>query len=129
MLVIVPVLLSMSLSAILLFPKLAASTWESGSHIVVGDARPASHGDARRLLASLLRLFALALPVIGSGADGPAARALDRGARRGAGARAGRAPAVVLASPPRRLAALLAWAWWPSGQYQPVRADRQRHAA
>src|SRR5919202_6201610 len=32
-LVIVPVLLSMSLSAILLFPKLAASTWESGSHI------------------------------------------------------------------------------------------------
>src|SRR5690242_4023847 len=32
-LVIVPILVTMSLSAILLFPKLAASTWESGSRL------------------------------------------------------------------------------------------------
>src|SRR4051794_34686118 len=64
-LVIVPVLVSMSLSAILLLPKLAASTWESGSHIV--SAIPDQAGDGRilPLLASIVRLFALALPVVG----------------------------------------------------------------
>src|SRR3954471_6028965 len=60
-LVIVPILISMSLSAILLFPKLAASTWESGSHIA--SAMP--HEGFVSLVASVVRLFALLLPVIG----------------------------------------------------------------
>src|SRR5690348_5855344 len=60
-LVVVPVLLSMSLSAILLFPKLATSTWKSGSHIA--SAMP--HQGFVALLASVVRLFALVLPVLG----------------------------------------------------------------
>lgn len=51
-LVIVPILVSMAFSAILLFPKLAASTWESGSHIV--STMPEQ--DALALLASVARL-------------------------------------------------------------------------
>src|SRR4051812_16827607 len=121
-LVIVPILLSMSLSAILLFPKLAASTWESGSHIA--SAMPAQAGDGRilSLLASLVRLFALALPVLGTALM----------AQRLVRSTAGKAPRWSAGRPPRRaavvtatagLAALLAWAWWPAGQYQPVRAS------
>src|SRR4051794_31726992 len=60
-LVIVPILLALSLSAIILLPKLAASTWESGSHIAA--AMPGQ--SALELLASVARLFALALPVLG----------------------------------------------------------------
>src|SRR3954469_6861804 len=61
-LVIVPILISMSMSAILLFPKLAASSWESGSHLVSG--LPDQDG-VLPVLASIVRLVALALPVIG----------------------------------------------------------------
>src|SRR4051812_44183026 len=60
-LVIVPILVTMSLSAILLFPKLAASTWESGSHIVSG----LGDGGVLAVLTGVVRLFALALPVLG----------------------------------------------------------------
>src|SRR3954451_21407807 len=120
-LVIVPILLSMSLSAILLFPKLAASTWESGSHIA--SAMPDQAGDGRilSLLASLVRLFALALPVLGTALM--AQRLVRSTALRGWTWSAGRpARRAALALATTALAALLAWAWWPSGQYQPVRA-------
>src|SRR3954468_11255747 len=60
-LVIVPILVTMSLSAILLFPKMAASTWESGSHIASG----LGDGGVWNFLAGIVRLFALALPVLG----------------------------------------------------------------
>src|SRR3954471_11553442 len=60
-LVIVPILVSMGLSAILLLPKLAASTWESGSHIISGMGE----GGVVAILAGVVRLFALALPVLG----------------------------------------------------------------
>jgi putative peptide zinc metalloprotease protein len=119
-LVIVPILLSIGFSAILLFPKLAASTWESGSHIV--SALPDQVGDGKVLpaLASIVRVFALALPVIGTAL-------LVHQLLRSTGARAWKWSA---GRPPRQaglmmatagLAALLAWAWWPSGQYRPVR--------
>src|SRR3954453_22240832 len=60
-LVIVPILVSMSLSAILLFPKLAASTWESASQIASGLDDDGVLGVAT----GIVRLFALALPVLG----------------------------------------------------------------
>jgi putative peptide zinc metalloprotease protein len=119
-LVIVPILLSMALSAILLMPKLAASTWESGSRIA--SAVPDQFGDAAilPLLASVVRLIALTLPVIGSvlmvqrlvRSTGGKAWHWSAGhpARKGA-----------LAMATGGLVVLLAWAWWPSGQYQPVR--------
>src|SRR3954453_21503130 len=54
-LVIVPILISMSLSPILVFPRLAASTWESGSHIASAIPDQASGGEIRPLLASVAR--------------------------------------------------------------------------
>src|SRR6185436_7603815 len=61
-LVIVPILLAMAFSAILLLPKLAASSWESGNHILSAIPDQGVLG----WLASLVRLFALALPVAGA---------------------------------------------------------------
>jgi putative peptide zinc metalloprotease protein len=116
-LVIVPILLSMALSAILLFPKLAASTWESGSRLVTAmpDQPPLE------LLASVARLFALALPVLGAALlVSRLARSTARGARRWSSGRAGRQALVLTAT--AALAAVVAWAWWPAGQYEPVRA-------
>jgi putative peptide zinc metalloprotease protein len=116
-LIVVPVLLSMSLSAILLFPKLAASTWESGSHIA--SAIPGQGVVA--VLASIVRLFALVLPVIG--VTLMVQRLLRRTATRAWRWSDGRAERrALLAAATAGLAALLAWAWWPAGQYQPVRA-------
>jgi putative peptide zinc metalloprotease protein len=117
-LVVVPVLLSMSLSAILLFPKLAASSWTSGSHIA--SAMP--HQDVVSLVASVVRLFALVLPVIGVALMVQRlGRSTATKAWRWSDGRAERR--AMLAAGVAGLAALLAWAWWPAGQYQPVRAS------
>jgi putative peptide zinc metalloprotease protein len=119
-LVIVPILLSMALSAILLLPKLAASTWESGSHIVAAIPDQAGDGEILPLLASIVRIFALALPVLGT-------TLLVQRLVRSTGSKAlswsaGRTPrqAIVMTAT-AGLAAVLVWAWWPAGQYQPVR--------
>src|SRR5262249_25060569 len=120
-LIIVPVLLSLAVSAVLLLPKLATNAWDSGSHIA--SALPHQLGDVQilDLLASLLGLFALFMPVIGSAlvthkfvwmtVSGARSWSAGSPARRTAALAAG---AAVIAA--------LAWAWWPAGQYQPVRA-------
>src|SRR4029079_7464061 len=60
-LLIVPIVLVMAFGAILLFPKLAASAWESGSGLIsqMGDQ------DAIGVATGIFRLIALALPVMG----------------------------------------------------------------
>ena len=88
-LVIVPILLAMAFSAILLFPKLAASSWESGHHLLsrspARPATPTSSGCSRRWCAcSRWRSRWPARP------SSPSACSARRGARPGAGARAGR---------------------------------------
>src|SRR3954471_3366794 len=115
-LVIVPILLGMAFSAILLFPKLAASSWQSADHIV--SAIPEQ--DVLGWLASVLRLFALALPV--AGAAFFVVRLVRSAGGKAKDWSAGRPPrqALVLAGA-AGLIAVLTWAWWPSGQYQPVR--------
>jgi putative peptide zinc metalloprotease protein len=121
-LVIVPVLLSMALSAILLFPKLAATTWESGSHIASAVPGQAGDGHVLPVLASIARLFALALPVLGTVLL--AQRLVRSTGAKAAGWSAGRPRRqAVVAAATAGLAVLLVWAWWPSGQYQPVRAS------
>jgi putative peptide zinc metalloprotease protein len=60
-LIIVPILLAMAFSAILLFPKLAASAWESGSALISGMGDQEALGVAT----SIARLVALVLPVMG----------------------------------------------------------------
>ena len=115
-LVIVPILLAMAFSAILLFPKLAASSWHSADNIVSAVPDQGVLG----LLASVLRLLALALPV--AGAAFFVIRLVRSAGSKAWGWSGGRPPrqALVLAGA-AALIAVLTWAWWPSGQYQPVR--------
>jgi putative peptide zinc metalloprotease protein len=116
-LIVVPLLLAMAFSAILLFPKLGASAWESGSNLVT--AMPDQ--DVLGVIASIARLFALALPVAGVALI--AQRMLWSSGRKAWGWSDGSTSrrGLVLAAA-ATLAAVLAWAWWPSGQYTPVRA-------
>jgi len=119
-LIVVPVLMSLAIGAVLLLPKLATSSWESGRLIVTSLPHEVSHAQVLDVLASLVRLLALALPVAGSllvtqkivRTTGGRALAWSHGrpVRRG----------VVLAGAGVAFAGI-AWAWWPSGQYQPVR--------
>jgi putative peptide zinc metalloprotease protein len=119
-LIVVPVLMSLAIGAVLLLPKLATNAWDSGSLLVAGFPHEVSHAQILDILASLVRLLALALPVAGSvlvsqkivRTTGGRALAWSRGrpVRRGV--------VVVVAG---LVAAAVAWAWWPSGQYQPVR--------
>ena len=118
-LIIVPVLLTMSFSAVLLLPKLVTTAYDSGSHIVA--AIP--HQGILEVLASVLRLVALVLPVAGSAL---VSHKIIRMV-------VGKARSWSAGSPPRRagviaagagVVALMVWAWWPAGQYQPVRANQ-----
>jgi putative peptide zinc metalloprotease protein len=115
-LVVVPVLLSMMVGAVLLLPRLLASSWDSGRTI----ASSVPHEGAAQGAADVLRLVALLLPLLGSAL-------VTQKLFRMVG---GKALAWSEGRPARRalvsavaLAALCgtAWALWPSGQYRPVR--------
>ncbi len=121
-LIVVPVLISLSLSAIILLPKLATSAWDSGRHIIVAIPHQAGQGQILDLLASLVRLLALALPVLGSVLVGQKiVRTMVTKARTWSAGSAARRAIVALAG--AGIVAGMLWAWWPSGQYQPVRAN------
>jgi putative peptide zinc metalloprotease protein len=120
-LIIVPVLLSLALSAVLLLPKLATNAWDSGSRLTSEIPHQLGSGDILGLLASLLRLFALFMPVIGSAlVTQKFVRMTVSGARSWSEGSVMKRTAALAAG--AALIAGLAWAWWPSGQYQPVRA-------
>jgi putative peptide zinc metalloprotease protein len=123
-LIVVPVLLSLAIGAVLLLPKLATSAWDSGRTLITAMPHEVAQGQILDVLASLVRMLALGLPLLGSvlvtqkivrTTSGRAREwSYGRPARRG----------VVLAGAGLALAGI-AWAWWPSGQYQPVRpSDR-----
>ena len=120
-LVVVPVLLSLMAAAILLLPRLAASAWESGHHIVDGFPDAADRGDVLAIGAGVLQLFALALPVVGSGLIAQRlVRAFVAKARAWSAGHPSRGAAALLVG--AAIVAGVAWAWWPNGQYQPVRS-------
>jgi putative peptide zinc metalloprotease protein len=119
-LIVVPVLLSLAIGAILVLPKLATSAWDSGRVLVLGIPHEVSNFQVIDILASIVRLLALALPVLGS------VLVTQKIVR----TTWGRASSWSAGSPVRRgvaaagaglVLAGVAWAWWPSGQYQPVR--------
>src|SRR6185312_13451904 len=119
--IIVPVLLSLAVSAVLLLPKLATNAWDSGSHITSEIPHQLGSGDILGFLASLLRLFALFMPVIGSALVAQKfGRMTVSSARSWSDGNPARRTAALAAG--AALIAGLAWAWWPAGQYQPVRA-------
>jgi putative peptide zinc metalloprotease protein len=123
-LVVVPVLLSLAVGAVLLLPRLLATGWESAQHI--GSAIPdqVGNGDVLGLLISFGRILGLCLPVAGTflmaqkllqsfvvkGREWSAGRPLRRGA-------------LVAVAAAATCGA--AFAWWPAGQYQPVRANER----
>lgn len=118
-LVVVPLLLWMFVLAVLLLPRLVATAWEGlQKH---GGALSASSQDADVIgvLAAALQMLALVLPA--AAVIYQLVRITRRGGRafwsRTEGRPVPRAALVVAG------AALLLWAWWPSGQYQPVRAE------
>src|SRR3954468_22685265 len=119
-LIVVPVLLSLLFGAIILFPRLVTTAWESGSAIVSRIPDDASSGDVIGVLESLVRLLALALPVLGTVLmSQKLARSLFSKARTWSSGRpVRRASLVALAA---AVACGAAWAWWPVGQYQPIR--------
>lgn len=122
-LVVVPVLISLMLGAVLLLPHLAASAWDSGRVIARALPRQAANFQVLDLLASLLSLLALALPVAGSLlVSQKFVRTTVGRARTWSAGRPGRRTAVTLVG--AGVIGLLAWAWWPSGQYKPVRATQ-----
>jgi putative peptide zinc metalloprotease protein len=118
---VVPVLLSLAVSAVLLLPKLATNAWDSGNHLISGIPHQLGDGDILGFLASLLRLFALFMPVIGSAlVSQKFARTTVSSARSWSEGSAVKRTAALAAG--AAMIAGLAWAWWPAGQYQPVRA-------
>lgn len=120
--VIVPVLLSLMLGAVLLLPRLATTAWDSGRHIALGMPHQAARGQIVDLLAALLRLVALVLPVAGSALVAQKfIRTLGGTARSWSRDSALKRATVVLAA--AGIIAGLAWAWWPSGQYQAIRPN------
>ncbi len=122
-LIVVPVLLSLMLGAIVLLPRIITSAWESGRHIVLAVPNQASHGQIIDLLASVVRLLALCLPVAGSAlVTQKIVRTTVGRARSWSQGSAPRTSLAVVAG--AAVVAAMAWAWWPSGQYQPVRASQ-----
>lgn len=121
-LVVVPVLMSLMLSAVLLLPRLAASAWDSGRRIALDIPHQAARGDLIGVLASVLQLLALLLPVVGSALiTQKFVRTMAGKARSWSRGRPGRRLVVLVGA--AGVIGLLAWAWWPSGQYQPVKAS------
>jgi putative peptide zinc metalloprotease protein len=121
-LVVVPVLAAMAITAILVLPRVAASAWASGSVLFHAIPRHARDGDVVSVLTSVLKLVALTLPVLGS--ITVAQQVVRRAVRRGRAWSAGSPPRTAIAAL-AGVAALgaLAWAWWPDDQYRPVRGD------
>ncbi|HEY2543766.1 MAG TPA: hypothetical protein VGH92_12035 [Gaiellaceae bacterium] len=121
-LIVVPVLLSLMLGAVVVLPRLLATAWDSGRHVGAAIPHDAGRGDVVGVFASLIRMLGLFLPVIGSVLIAQrVARTTAATARTWSAGRPVRRGALVMATAAVFCGA--GWAWWPAGQYQPVRAS------
>ena len=123
-LVVVPVLLGLALLCVLLLPRLLATAWTGLARQADLLQAAAESADLAGVVARVLSALALLLPVLAIG------YLLARVARRAYGAvwratenRPVARPATILLG--ACAAAALVWAWWPNGQYQPVRSDER----
>ena len=119
-LIVVPILLSLAIGAVLVLPKLVTSAWDSGRVLVLGIPHEVSHAQVIEILASIVRLLALALPVLGSALVTQKIVRTTWGSARNWSAGRPVRRGVAVAGAGLAIAGV-AWAWWPSGQYQPVR--------
>jgi putative peptide zinc metalloprotease protein len=114
-LIVTPVLIAMLLGAVLLLPRLVSTAWDSG-HVI---ASRIPHQGAIGVFASLLQLFALSLPAVGSilVTQRIVRGALAKGWFWSDGRPLRRGLVVAAAA---GVACTAGWAWWPSGQYQAI---------
>ena len=118
-LVVVPALLALAIGAILLLPRLLATAWASGREIA--SAIPDS--GAVGVATALLQLLALTLPVLGAVVlTYSLSRTAWSAAKTWSSGRPIRQSALAAAA--TCAASLMAWAWWPAGQYEPIRAQQ-----
>jgi putative peptide zinc metalloprotease protein len=121
-LAVVPILTLAFLVMVEVLPRVAATAWDSLGlrWDLVGEGW--TNGAASEVTVALLSMAAVALPVLSM------SYLLVRVVRRGwlrvwratAGHRARRTLAVIAGVTG---IALLAWAWWPQGQYRPIQPD------
>ena len=123
-LVMIPVLGSLMLGAVLLLPRLLSSAWTSGRRLADLIPQQASAGQTLHVGADLVELLAILLPVIGSLLM--TQKFIRTYARKAQVWSQGRPYRRLLVTVLGTVVAVgLAYAWWPSGQYQPVRADQK----
>ena len=122
--IVTPVLLSLMLGAVLLIPRLAATAWTSGRVHAAALGTAFEEADLLGVGAGLLKLVALVLPLLGSVylATRVTRRVVASGWRRTRGRPLARTAFVTAAA---LVVAAVAWAWWPHGQYRPVRGDER----
>ncbi|HWD84916.1 MAG TPA: hypothetical protein VG321_04125 [Solirubrobacteraceae bacterium] len=118
-LIVVPVLLSLMVGAVLVLPRVATSAWDSGHAIAAGMPNQVHEGQVIDLLASLVELLALILPLMGSllVTQKVLRMGVTYGRKWSRGSLVRGAVATVVGL---LMMGGVAWAWWPSGQYQPV---------
>jgi putative peptide zinc metalloprotease protein len=123
-LVVVPMLLGLLVLAVWLLPRLAATVWHSAGAQWEALSSAAADGDIVTVLARVLAFVALVLPVLAiSYLLVRVVRRAWRSAWRASEGRPVRRALTVLVA--LLLAGAVAWAWWPNGQYTPVRADER----
>ena len=121
-LLIVPFLAGMLVYLVLVLPRLAATAWDSMSLEWAAAQASWGDGDFAAMVVSIVSAGLVALPVLGI--TYMLGRLARRTTRRMWAATAERpmlrTQSLVAAV---GLVGLIAWAWWPSDRYQPIRAD------
>ncbi|HWL91121.1 MAG TPA: hypothetical protein VNP90_07120 [Actinomycetota bacterium] len=123
-LTVVPMLAVVFVAMVTVFPRLAATAWDSiATRWDVLEANWAN-GDVSQVAVLLLSIATIALPVFGvTYLIGRVVRRSSRRVWRATDGRpALRAMAVIAAL---AILALLTWTWWPNGQYRPIEASER----
>ena len=118
----VPLLILVLGYIVLMFPRLAATAWDSMGLRWAEAAAYWNAGEAAGVAMSAIYVVLLALPVFGIVyLVSYLGRRMAKSAWRGTRGRPRMRALAVLAG--AALLGLLAWAWWPSEKYRPINAD------
>ena len=127
-LIVVPLLLAMVIATAVLFPRLAATAWDSIG-IPWGELTKAwADGDRASAAVDALSILAIAIPILSVAylLSRVVRRLVTRVWRGTDGRPVQRSLAILVAI---GLVAALATAWWPKGQYTPIQASERGRLA